>query len=202
MISLSQAVIVEGKYDKIKLSSLLDAIIIPTDGFGIFKDKEKMNLIRRLAEERGILILTDSDGAGFVIRNYLSGCIPASQIQHAYIPDILGKEKRKDKPSKEGKLGVEGIPQSLLLEALRKAGVTWDETTSQPPSEGRDITNLDLYEDGLIGSEGSKSRRLQLLSKLSLPEHLSTKSLLQMLNTFLTYDQYKQVVARLDDEPA
>lgn len=195
---MRQAVIVEGKYDKIKLSSLLDAIIIPTDGFGIFKDKDKMNLIRRLAEERGILILTDSDAAGFVIRNYLSGCIPASQIQHVYIPDILGKEKRKDKPSKEGKLGVEGIPQELLIEALRKAGVTWDETLPQPRSKSRDITNLDLYEDGIVGSEGSKSRRLELLSQLSLPEHLSTKSLLQMLNTFLTYDQYKQAVDQLN----
>lgn len=198
MITLRQAVIVEGKYDKIKLSSILDAVIIPTDGFGIFKDKEKMNLIRRLAEERGLLILTDSDGAGFVIRNYLSGCIPAAQIRHVYIPDILGKEKRKDKASKEGKLGVEGIPKELLIEALQKAGVTWDEIPYQRPKEGRDITNLDLYEDGITGTEGSKSRRLKLLSMLSLPEHLSTKSLLQMLNTFLTYKQYKEAIAQLD----
>ncbi|MCO7135968.1 DUF4093 domain-containing protein [[Clostridium] leptum] len=198
MITLRQAVIVEGKYDKIKLSSILDAVIIPTDGFGIFKDKEKMNLIRRLAEERGLLILTDSDGAGFVIRNYLSGCIPAAQIRHVYIPDILGKEKRKDKASKEGKLGVEGIPKELLIEALQKAGVTWDEIPYQRPKEGRDITNLDLYEDGITGTEGSKSRRLKLLSMLSLPEHLSTKSLLQMLNTFLTYKQYKEAIDQLD----
>ena len=124
MITLRQAVIVEGKYDKIKLSSILDAVIIPDRRLWVsLKTKRKMNLIRRLAEERGLLILTDSDGAGFVIRNYLSGCIPAAQIRHVYIPDILGKEKRKDKASKEGKLGVEGIPKELLIEALQKAGV-------------------------------------------------------------------------------
>ena len=130
-LKIQEAVIVEGKYDKIKLSSLIDGLIIETNGFQIFKDPEQMAMIRRLAETRGILVLTDSDGAGFVIRNYLAGAIPAEQIKHAYVPDIFGKEKRKEKPSREGKLGVEGVPAQTILEALRRAGATCDRQRSQ-----------------------------------------------------------------------
>ena len=141
MIKLSQPVIVEGKYDVIKLSNILDALIIKTDGFGIFKDSEKQRLIRRLANEKGIIVLTDSDSAGFVIRNFISSCVPKEKIINVYIPDIFGKEKRKAERSKEGKLGVEGVPESVILEALRKAGVT----ASVTDEKRRLITNVDLY---------------------------------------------------------
>jgi ribonuclease M5 len=144
LIHVKEAVIVEGKYDKIKLSSLIDGLILPTNGFRIFKDPEKMALIRSLADTRGLLILTDSDSAGFLIRNYLSGCIAPEKIRHAYIPDILGKEKRKDKPSKEGKLGVEGVPISILKEALLRAGVSVDEKT---PQQSRRIRNYKKVAD-------------------------------------------------------
>ena len=149
MIKLEQAVIVEGRYDKIKLSSIIDGLIIETDGFGIFKDKEKQRLIRRLAEEKGIIIMTDSDSAGFKIRSFLGGSIPADRITHVYIPDIFGKEKRKTEPSKEGKLGVEGVPKKIILEALGKAGVTCSEIKT---GSNREITNVDLYELGLSGN--------------------------------------------------
>lgn len=188
MIQIRQAVIVEGKYDKIRLSSLLDTLILETDGFAIFKNKEKQALIRRLAEKRGILILTDSDSAGFKIRAFLGGSIPKEQVYHAYIPDIFGKEKRKDSPSKEGKLGVEGIPTEVLLDALEKAGVLF-QTVSQPSKQ---ITNADLYEDGFSGRPDSKTRRKKLLAYFALPERLSTKALLQTLNTFADYDEYRQ----------
>ncbi len=188
MIQIRQAVIVEGKYDKIRLSSLLDTLILETDGFAIFKNKEKQALIRRLAEKRGILILTDSDSAGFKIRAFLGGSIPKEQVYHAYIPDIFGKEKRKDSPSKEGKLGVEGIPTEVLLDALEKAGVLF-QTVSQPSKQ---ITNADLYEDGFSGRPDSKTRRKKLLAYFALPERLSTNALLQTLNTFADYDEYRQ----------
>lgn len=190
MIRIRQAVIVEGKYDKIKLSSLLDTVIIQTDGFGIFKDHEKMELIRRLAQTRGILILTDSDAAGFKIRSYIGGSLPQDQVIHAYIPDILGKEKRKSAPSQEGKLGVEGIPSKILMESLQRAGVTCEEA-AEP---GRKITKNDLYEDGLSGRPNSKALKKKLLKQLQLPERLSSNALLEILNLFMTYDAYKEAV--------
>ena len=187
MIKLEQAVIVEGRYDKIKLSSIIDGLIIETDGFGIFKDREKQRLIRRLAEEKGIIIMTDSDSAGFKIRSFLGGSIPADRITHVYIPDIFGKEKRKTEPSKEGKLGVEGVPKKIIFEALDKAGVTCSETKS---SSKQEITNVDLYELGLSGGENSRAKREKLLKYLGLPTRLSTSAFVKVLNTFTTYDEF------------
>ena len=156
MIKIDRVVIVEGRYDKIKLSSVIDGIIIETDGFGIFNNKEKQKLIRKLAETKGLLILTDSDSAGFKIRSFIRGIVPAEYIKHAYIPDIFGKEKRKTEPSKEGKLGVEGVKVPVIIEALEKAGVLCEKTKK---SERREITKLDLYEDGLSGKENSDALR-------------------------------------------
>lgn len=195
-IKLKEAVIVEGKYDKIKLSSLLDATIIPTGGFQIFSDKEQMALIRRLAKECGLLVLTDSDGAGFLIRNYLTGAIPAQQIRHAYIPDILGKEKRKNRPSKEGKLGVEGMSREILMEALQRAGIRPENDTTGS-EQRRPITKIDLFEDGLTGGEGSADKRKKLLKELGLPERMTTNTLVRVLNDMLDYEDYRRVLDRL-----
>lgn len=194
MIKIDRAVIVEGRYDKIKLSSILDAVIIETEGFGIFNNKEKQQLIRRLADTKGLLILTDSDSAGFKIRSFIKGIVPAETIKHAYIPDIFGKEKRKTEASKEGKLGVEGVKKELILEALEKAGVFCEETEN---TEKREITKLDLYEDGLSGKADSDALRKKLLFHLQLPERLTSNALVQILNTFLTYDEYKKAVEEI-----
>lgn len=197
MIKTDRVVIVEGKYDKIKLTSILDAVIIETDGFAIFNDKEKQKLIRRLAETKGLLILTDSDSAGFKIRSFIGGMVPEEQIKHAYIPDIFGKEKRKTESSKEGKLGVEGIPKEKLIEALTKAGVTTKETSE---SERRLVTKTDLYIDGLSGRNDSLSKRRAFLKSLDLPELLSANKLLPIINTFLTYEEYKKAVMELNND--
>lgn len=194
MIKLTKPVIVEGKYDIIKLSNLIDGLIIKTDGFGIFKDKEKQKLIRRLAGEKGIIVLTDSDSAGFLIRNFLSSSIPKEKITHVYIPDIFGKEKRKTEGGKEGKLGVEGMSEEILLEAFRKAGIVGEITDEKR----RLITNVDLYEYGLSGKPNSQAKRKQLLKKLSLPERLSTSSLVKILNTFVTYDEFTECVKEIE----
>lgn len=186
MIKLNRPIIVEGKYDIIKLSNLIDGLIIKTDGFGIFKDKEKQSLIRRLAGETGIIVLTDSDSAGFLIRNFLTSSLPKDKITHVYIPDVFGKEKRKKEAGKEGKLGVEGMTEEILLEAFRKAGVTSETTTEKR----RLITNIDLYEYGFSGRPNSQEKRKLLLKKLSLPERLSTSSLVKILNTFVTYEDF------------
>ncbi|MGN0571137.1 MAG: toprim domain-containing protein [Candidatus Fimenecus sp.] len=198
MIQLKQAVIVEGKYDKIKLESVIDAVILTTDGFGVFKDKEKQRLIRRLAQERGIVVLTDSDSAGFVIRSFLSGIVPPEQIIHVYIPDIFGKEKRKAVPSKEGKLGVEGMDTARILEALETAGVLCTETDT-PPIPRRQVTKTDFYEDGLSGKADSAARRKALLKELDLPERLSANAMLKIINTFLSYDDYKHAIQKIQN---
>ena len=190
MIKIKQAIIVEGKYDKIRLESLVDATIIQTDGFAIFKDKEKQRLIRRLAEKSGILILTDSDSAGFKIRSFLGGSIPKENVKHAYIPDVLGKEKRKDAPSKEGKIGVEGMRTQALVQALEKAGVFYE--NSETPQ--KKVEMIDLFEDGFSGGENSQQKKAALLKYLDLPERLSTSSFLQLINTFMSYDEYKSAV--------
>ena len=186
MIKIKQAVIVEGRYDKIKLESIIDALIITTEGFEIFKDSEKMAMIRRLSETNGILIMTDSDVAGFKIRSYISGCVDSKNIYHAYIPDILGKEPRKEKGSKEGKLGVEGIPSRLIVEALERAGVICQE------SERRQgfMTKYRLYEDGLSGGGNSSALRRAFLKKLGLPERLSANSLVKVINESVSEDEY------------
>lgn len=178
---ISQAIIVEGKYDKIKLDSMIQGVILVTNGYRIFKDPEKMALIRYFAAHTGIIILTDSDRAGFKIRGYLKGCVPERKITHVYIPDIFGKEKRKEKPSAEGKLGVEGMQRSVLEEAFRRAGVL---TGSAPAGTG--LTRLDLYELGLTGGKDSAIRRRALLTQLGLPALLSTAGMLEVLNTMMT----------------
>lgn len=193
MIKLDRPVIVEGKYDVIKLSNLIDGLLIKTDGFGIFKDREKQQLLRRLAAEKGIIVLTDSDSAGFLIRNFISGIVPNDKITHVYIPDVFGKEKRKIAPSAEGKLGVEGVSEKLLLEVFKKAGVT----ASVSEEKRRLITGLDLYEAGLSGGSGSAEKRKMLLKSLSLPERMSTSAMIKILNTFVTYDEFKKTVKEL-----
>lgn len=191
MIKIDKVIIVEGRYDKIKLSSMIDGIIIETEGFGIFKDKDKQKLIRKLAETKGIVILTDSDSAGFVIRNFISSIVPKEYITNVYIPDIYGKEKRKDSPSKEGKLGVEGVSAEILKEAFKKAGIGVSQSET---NERKKITLNDFFDDGLTGDTQSKRKRTDLLKKLDLPERMSTKAMLDILNTFITYDEYKKLV--------
>lgn len=180
-LTVAQAIIVEGKYDKIKLDSIIQGVILVTNGYRIFKDPEKMALIRYFAAHTGIIILTDSDRAGFRIRSYLKGSIPEGKITHVYIPDIFGKEKRKDKPSAEGKLGVEGMERSVLEDAFCRAGVL---TETAPVRSG--LTRLDLYELGLTGGRDSASRRRALLEQLGLPTLLSTGGMLEVLNTMMT----------------
>lgn len=184
MIKIQQAIVVEGRYDAGKLRQVVDAPIFETSGFGIMNDKKLLSLLRQIAEKRGLIILTDSDGAGFVIRNYLRGALPSNRILHAYIPDIYGKERRKAKPSKEGKLGVEGMEEEIILTALRNAGAILDDATASPREP---ITKYDLYLCGLSGQSGSSTARKQLLKTLNLPEYMSSNALLQTLNVL--YDR-------------
>ena len=185
MLKLREVIVVEGRYDKNTLSQVVDALILETSGFGIYHDAGMRALLRRLAEERGLIILTDPDGAGFQIRNAIKGWIDPALVKHAYVPDIAGKERRKDAPSKEGKLGVEGMRPEVLLEALRRCGATFEEETAENSSQT--ITHADLYARGLSGREGSAQRRKALLKRLELPEHLSTGALLGVLN--ILYDR-------------
>lgn len=194
MIHIKQPIIVEGKYDRIKLESVVDALIITTDGFGIYKDKEKMALIRAFAEKEGIIILTDSDGAGFQIRSHIKSCIKNGKIYNVYIPDIFGKERRKDKPSKEGKLGVEGMDISVLEQAFRNAGIYSD--NKKTPDW---LTRADLLSDGLMGGEGSAMRRKRLFEELNLPEHLSTTGLLEVLNRLYSREQYEKILEKVKE---
>ena len=191
MIHIAQAIVVEGKYDKIKLSSILDAVILVTNGFRIFRDPEKMALIQYYARTTGVIVLTDSDRAGFQIRNYLKGAVRDGKLYHVYIPDIYGKEHRKEKPSAEGKLGVEGIRKDVLLEAFAKAGVLTDVV----PEKADPITRYDLYELGLSGGADSKARRKALQKRLGLPDLLSAASLLEVLNTMMTRQELQQLLA-------
>lgn len=191
MIKLKQVVIIEGKYDKIKLQSLLDAVMIPTNGFSIFHDKEKLALIRRLAEKNGAVIATDSDSAGFQIRSFLKSYLKGCEVYHLYIPDVLGKERRKAAPSKEGKLGVEGISPALLLEALKKSGITEQER----PDGG--ICKADLFELGLSGCAGSAELRRDLCHRLGLPARLSSNALLDVLNLVMTREALYEAVQQL-----
>ncbi len=196
MIKVKEAIIVEGKYDKIKLSSIIDGLIITTNGFGIFNDKEQQYLIRELAKKRGIIVLTDSDSAGFVIRNFLKGSVPKEQIKHAYIPDIFGKEKRKDKRSKEGKLGVEGVSKELILEALRKCGASCEDSDSEF-IEREEITKADFFVYGLTGGSNSSERRELLKKRLNLPENMTTNSILGVLNRLMTRDEFINLMEEL-----
>ena len=186
MRRIREAIVVEGRYDKNTLSQVVDAVILETSGFGVFKDGEKLTLLRRLARERGLIIFTDPDGAGFVIRNFLKGAIPPEQVKHAYIPDVAGKERRKRRPGKEGKLGVEGMPPAVLEAALRQAGATVLGEDSAPP-QAPPLTKADLYACGLSGGEGSREKRQKLLRKLDLPSHLSPNAMLPILSAL--YDR-------------
>lgn len=189
MLRIKEAIVVEGRYDKNTLSQLVDTVILETSGFAIFKDDERLALLRRLAEKQGLIVLTDSDGAGFVIRNYLKGAVDPSLVRHAYIPDRIGKEKRKRAPGKEGKLGVEGMPPEVLVEALRNAGATFlegEEHATELPR--RLITKADLYAAGLSGVPEALERRAALLKQLDLPEHLSPNAMLEVLNALYGYD--------------
>ena len=192
-IKLTEAVIVEGKYDKIKLSNILDAFIIETNGFAIFKDKSKLSFIKKLAKERGIIILTDSDHAGFMIRNYISSGVPKEQIKNVYIPDIFGKEKRKDTPSKEGKLGVEGMTKEVILASFEKAGVSSTSSVCDNP-----ITTVDFYDLGLTGGANSKAKRKAVCKALDLPEFLSTSSFISCINNFMTKEEFFALCQNLD----
>ena len=186
MIKLRQAIVVEGRYDKNTLSQLVDAPIFETNGFGVMKNREMLDFLRRVAQTRGLIILTDSDGAGFVIRNFLKGALPKDKVLHAYIPDIYGKERRKTHAGKEGKLGVEGMPPEVLLSALRAACATFEgegTTVKENP-----VTHADLLDLGLIGA-GSRTKRAALLRALALPEHLSTAALLDVLGTLTTREE-------------
>lgn len=194
MIHIKQVIVVEGKYDKIKLSSILDAVILVTNGFQIYKNSEQLELIRYYARTTGVILLTDADRAGFQIRNYLKGAIQDGKVYHVYIPDIYGKEHRKEKPSAEGKLGVEGIQKDLLLAAFEKAGVLTEEKISKSSKE--QITAYDLYEAGLSGSADSSERRRALQKKLSLPSRMSTASLLEVLNTMYTKKTFLEMMTK------
>ncbi|MGN0576057.1 MAG: toprim domain-containing protein [Ruminococcus sp.] len=192
MIKINEAIIVEGKYDKSKLASLVDAVIIVTNGFGIFKDREKLELIRYYARKTGIIIMTDSDSAGQKIRGYIKGAVHDGRIINVYIPDVFGKEKRKEKPSAEGKLGVEGISSNQIAEAFERAGITSTERTFKS-----DITPLTLYELGLSGGENSRELRKRLQKSLDLPELMSASSLTEVLNTMMTAKELAERVAAL-----
>ena len=191
MIKLKQAVIVEGRYDKIKLKNIIDAPIIETNGFRIFNDKQRQSLIRQIADKRGILIMTDSDGAGFVIRNFLKGTVDKSKIKNCYIPQLSGKEKRKVRGSAEGFLGVEGVPDEVIIEAVRKSGA---EIIGEETVKRNEITKADLFSLGLTGTENSAQKRKQLLDKLNLPGYLSTNAMLTALNCLYSLEELKNII--------
>ncbi len=193
MISLKEVVVVEGRYDKNTLSQIINATIIETNGFGIFSDKEKLSLLKRLAEKRGLVILTDSDGAGFMIRNHLKGTIDPKLIKHAYIPDIAGKEKRKRSPGREGKLGVEGMSRKIIIEALERAGVVFENVKNAEPRD--EITKADLFSLGLFGGTQSAQKRKKLMKSLDLPEKLSSNGLLDVLNSLMSREEFFERVS-------
>lgn len=188
-IKIHEAVIVEGRYDKIKLSNIIDAFILETDGFSIFKDKKKLTFIKKLALERGIVVLTDSDHAGFMIRSHISSAVPKSRIKNVYIPDVFGKEKRKAAPSKEGKIGVEGMSTEVILNAFEKAGVTASKVTCDNP-----VTTADFFELGLTGGANSKEKRKELCAELDLPEFLSVSSLISCINNMMSKEEFAEKV--------
>lgn len=191
MVKIKEAIVVEGRYDKNTLSQIVDAPILETAGFGIFKDKKQMALLRKVAQCRGLIVFTDSDGAGFVIRNHIKSAIPAQYLKHAYIPDIYGKERRKAAPGKEGKLGVEGMTKEVILDALRKAGATMG--CAEVSTSGC-ITKADMVRLGLSGGTDSSQKRLLLQKKLELPEYLSANALLQALNLLCTLEELETLV--------
>ena len=197
MVKIKEAIVVEGRYDKNTLSQIVDAPILETAGFGIFKDKQQLALLRKVAEKRGLIVFTDSDGAGFVIRSHIKSAIPGKYLKHAYIPDIPGKEKRKAAPGKEGKLGVEGMTPEVILTALRNAGATIEGEDMPTP---RGITKQDLMELGLSGGSNAGEKRKALQKKLNLPEHMSANAMLQALNLLYTLEELTEIVKSLEKQ--
>ena len=197
MRKVKEVIVVEGRYDKNALSQAVDATIITLGGFSVFNDKEKLAFLRRLAEKQGLIVLTDSDGAGFVIRNYLKGALPKELVKQAYIPDIYGKERRKRAPGKEGKLGVEGMKPDVLLAALERAGATFLDGETEENQKGALITKADLFALGLTGGQDSSAKRQALLRKLELPEHLTANGLLEALNLLYSREDFLELVAIL-----
>lgn len=198
MLKIREAIVVEGRYDKNTLAQIVDAPILETKGFGLFKDPKQLELLRSVAKKRGLIVLTDSDGAGFVIRNHIKSAIPAKYLKHAYIPDVAGKEKRKAAPGKEGKLGVEGMSPEVLLAALKNAGATIEgESTAQGNAQ---ITKQDFVEFGLSGGLNASERRKRLQNRLHLPEHMSANALLQALNLLLSREELAEIAREWDNE--
>ena len=195
MVKIKEAIVVEGRYDKNTLSQILDATILETSGFGIFKDKQQMDLLRRIAEKRGLIVFTDSDGAGFVIRNHIKSAIPAKHLKHAYTPDIFGKERRKAAPGKEGKLGVEGMDREVILEALRRAGATFDGESATTDAQ---ITKQDMMRLGLSGGNDSSVKRIRLMKLLNLPERMSANAFLQAVNLLCTREEFFSLTEKLE----
>jgi len=196
MRKVREVIVVEGRYDKNALKQVVEATVVETGGFGVFRDRERLALLRRLAAERGLILLTDSDGAGFVIRNFLKGAIPKSQIKQAYIPDIYGKERRKAAPGKEGKLGVEGMSPQVLLQALERAGATFEEEQNSAPG-GTPVTKADLYQWGLTGGTDSAARRAALLRRLQLPERMTANAMLEALNILYSREECEALAEEL-----
>ena len=194
-LRIKEAIVVEGRYDKNTLSQIIDAPILETAGFGIFKNKEQMALLRKVAEKRGLIVFTDADGAGFVIRNHIKSAIPNQYLKHAYTPDIFGKERRKAAPGKEGKLGVEGMKRDVIIEALRRAGATFEGEAGAEPA--KEITKADLMDLGLYGP-GSNDRRAALIKHLGFPEKISTNGFLQAVNLLYSQEELKKIIATLE----
>ena len=195
MVKIREAIVVEGRYDKNTLAQILDATILETSGFGIFKDKQQMILLRRVAEKRGLIVFTDSDGAGLVIRNHIKSAIPAQYLKHAYIPDVFGKERRKASPGKEGKLGVEGMDREILLEALRRAGATFEGEATTTCGQ---ITKQDMMALGLSGGKDSALKRKELMKQLKLPEHMSANAFLQAVNLLFSREEFCLLTEKLE----
>ena len=189
MKTVKEVIVVEGRYDKNALSQVVDAVILETSGFGIFNDRQKQKLLRSMAKNRGLVVLTDPDGAGFVIRSFIRGCVDPSLVKHAYVPDIYGKERRKASASKEGKLGVEGMRPQVLLQALERAGATFLDGQADQ-LHGEPIRKLDLYRCGLSGQPGSREKRAALIRELDLPEHLTADALLEVLNALMDRESF------------
>ncbi len=200
MRKLREVIVVEGRYDKNTLSQVVDAVIVTVNGFSVFKDKEKLALLRRLGQERGLIVLTDSDGAGFVIRNHLRGVLPKEQVKHAYIPDIYGKERRKRTAGKEGKLGVEGMKPEILLSALEKVGATFEDAADISCEPRQPVTKADLFALGLSGGADSAQRRSKLLKHLELPEHMTANALLETVNILYDRQQFLELAAALFED--
>ena len=197
MIKIKEAIVVEGRYDKNTLCQIVDAPILETSGFGIFKDKKQMELLRKVAKVRGLIVFTDADGAGFVIRNHIKSAIPGQYLKHAYTPDIMGKERRKVSPGKEGKLGVEGMRPEVIIDALRKAGATIE---GEDVPSCQQITKQDLMELGLSGGADASAKRLALLKKLDLPEHMSANAMLQALNLLYSLEELTEIIGQLENQ--